>query len=404
MNKAIIRHFEQKFSNRAGSTDREAFLSGLVLFLGIVFIITMLTYGHLARKDGFLGLIVIAYLKVLLGFAAFNFLPFIWSREVNFTGKLHSFLDEIFSFFLFPMYSTFRRLAFNVLHKTLPGRDERNSEIRAFVRSVVEQEKEKEVKNERIVKSFKENTDLFLETYFQNTQSFKRFFLERVYEDGAVNEGKLLFLMLVPRIKTMPIDSLREVVMAANFEAEEFYGDEVNDMKELVDKKEQIEALFKDFSIAEIKSIFTRTYHPNDYLNLLQDTFFANLENEPFIPANKMKDLIDYAPVTKKMNEIKLSHPYLKKLPDLLPEYRVKILYSKDDYIVTGRSFSNCVSAYYRKSSNIFTLSDATGSPVACVEISDHKVKEMSGFRNASLSRDVKSKITTALKKARSMT
>lgn len=305
-------------------------------------------------------------------------------------------------YYFLPCMITAKSLFVASFHKYAPGRSERDREIDEFRAVLIRAEAaaQPEAKILPLVQQLKENPDLFLETYFQKSQSFKRMFLERVSDEGEVFSGNVLFLLLLPRVKTIGLDHLREMVIAANFREELDYC--IDDMIDLFPQKHKIDDLFEHFTDQEIKSVFTRRYDPEDYIDLLKDSFSLNLQDNRLIPAPTLDRVIDDASVTKEFRDAKLTHKFLLKIEPNLPKYKVKVLLLKSEFMEGGKAFSNCVRSYYNSpDQDCFTLSSFDNTPLACVRVKDGEIVEMSGYRNAPLSSQITEEIDLAFKKAK---
>lgn len=249
----------------------------------------------------------------------------------------------------------------------------------------------------KVSTEFKVNPDLYLNTYFNSTPHFKRFFLERIKDaEGDVSKEKLAFFMMIPRLKSLPLDAVREIVLAANNLEYQVLPSSL--FKEV--QKLDLNYYFEKLSNEQIKMIFTRSFDAEEYMSLLLDLTRSKLKLEP---ANQMRDLIDYAPVQEEKRQERIKHKYLLNLEKIhRPGLRIKLLATKKDFDQASVDFSNCVRTYHSKpQSDVFTVYQNDKEPLACVEIMHNKILQLKGVRNETPSLVIRTLVEDLLNHAR---
>ena len=290
----------------------------------------------------------------------------------------------------------------HVLHLVIPGWEARSQELTEYYKTNAPpkaQDTETTLKN-KITNEFLSDIDLFMKTHLQFTTHYKRFLLERISKNGEIDSSRLFLLMLIPNVKTMPLDVLREITLSLNNLEVTLSSSEIS---RLMYAKVLVDTYFKKLSPTEIKSIFTRPYSARDYLNLLLDTYDFELltkQDPTFEPAITMQELVLNAPSTKENQRKRLKHPYLLNLYELNSRYEVKVLLSHSEFQNAGNTFSNCVASYYNTERSVFTLMQGS-NPIACVEVMGDKIVQCSGYKNNETTPEVTAYVKDLFKRAK---
>ena len=249
----------------------------------------------------------------------------------------------------------------------------------------------------------RDDIDLFLKTYVQFTSPFKKFFVERMFSEKQLNESKLRMLLSIPRIKTMPIDFLREIILSLNHVKFDNPFSLINSPQAKVWFHTFVESgilddYFKDFTDEQIRLVFTREYSASGYMNLIY-TLQGKGVVTPLKVSNNMPELIFQNDPEKK----ELRHNYLELLPSIKHDhFKFRLVRSRSEYAWTGQHFSNCVRGMFEPNSlsDIFTVSTHNGDPVACVEYRLSRIVQIAGYGNTQVSRSVVDFVNKSLRDA----
>ena len=284
-----------------------------------------------------------------------------------------------------PLTFTYYILLTKILNQLIPGKAERTAHVLEYRKTLSRSLRREEIEMEPHKVKCYYNSDDFINEHFQTSGQFKRFFFERVMDNGKIIGDKLLFLLLIPRRKEMPIDHLKQIIIGCNNVKFEISFDERLKLNQIVTTN-HVNRLFAKLSDDQIKMIFTRPFDAEDYINLIIET------TEPLEPSRTMSELIDSAIVNPENANRRLRHSYLSKIKEN-KTYNFQVLLSKRDFNRASRDFSNCVKNYHDFSCDVFTVTDFNGNPVACVKIQNHKITEIAGYKNNDVNPVDKSKI-----------
>lgn len=276
---------------------------------------------------------------------------------------LVSFLGVLVINLIISVYRQEESLTFMLLHKYLPGEEERHREINEFL------ELNPPSLDDRSVSFLNEQVALVFNQIIENKnipQSIKRFLRERIKkEDGEINSFLLVVLQTIP-INSLSINTLRDVVLSCiNMSS----PDERNVKKivlQLNKLKEDISVvIFKDKTENEIKNILTRPYSVGEYLMVVERIIINREEID--ITAKKLRDMI------KNKKEVMFKYDGIDN-NEL--EIKFRILRTYSEYSQTKESFKNCILTYFTDKSYDVLVAYKDGKEIACVSV----------FRNGSVS------------------
>ena len=393
INQVIVRHKENIILN---PNDAVPTVIVLGLFFGFVsllvstlifFQVTVLQdLFPLVRGEGdagpFLRLLSLSFLAWLGSFL----IPRLNEKVDLFSTDRVGGRTVLMSLVFFPCWAIFQILGIEILHRVLKGRELREKEIMEFkrVNDNLKIRLDPRGGNRLITQEFESDVDAFISKRINLTSSLKRFILERIKTDGSLNSSKIIFLRLIPKSLELPVDSVREIILANNLiKNNDFAQRRIDLIMEISDS--DLDRYFIDFSPTQIKQVFTREFHFEDYVTCLIETKAIEIKENrqvKFTPAKTMGEIIDESDATRDRIKNRLKHPYLLQMKD--PELVVKVLLTMRDFAVAGQSFANCVRTYANARTDVFTVSSLSGDLIACVEV-DKKIVQLSGVRNGSV-------------------
>lgn len=107
---------------------------------------------------------------------------------------------------------------------------------------------------------------------------------------------------------------------------------------------------------------------------------------------------MDECESTKERIKQRLYHKFLLNMK--ITGFQTQVLISNHDYVNASEEFSNCVKTYVDEASNVFVVYDKS-TPIACVEVRNNKIVQISGQRNISLPSSMINLIENEFKRAK---
>jgi len=238
--------------------------------------------------------------------------------------------------------------------------------------------------NELLEEEFLADPKVFVQTHFNNSQSFIRSFLEKAFDEGYVNRKFLISAYLVPRRKEINPESFKKILIA-------IYGSSDGEEISLSPRKDAFENSFVNYRLEQIESLFLKKFKYSDFKRVYEKVCNDLVVLEVFD---------SFQTISK--NLFAKKGGYLEKKYLKIEKYNFsgRLLRFDDEYKKAGKQFSNCVAGYFSSSNNIVIFEDSDKNPVACVEVdSNGRIVQISGYNNRSISEDLKYEISQLLRK-----
>lgn len=214
---------------------------------------------------------------------------------------------------------------------------------------------------EKAKKDF-ENLALFVENNFQKSQSLTRFIGERLKDqNGNVSPYHLLFLLSIPKRKSLSIDAIKDIIQSALQHESTVDLYEQQGLNEVLTNPDLVATQFSNYSEEQLKKILTNKYTPQEYCKWLNTVLIEDKETD-----SELKFINQILNNTKRnlANEKVLSLDGKN-----VNGFTFKVLKTKFDYESTRNDFKNCIFTYFaKKQYDIFTVYKDS-KPMACVSV-----------------------------------
>ena len=209
------------------------------------------------------------------------------------------------------------------------------------------------------------NLPEFVKNNFSNSQSLTRFIGESLKnEKGELNVLFLRVLLLIPKRKTLSVDTLRSIIQSAKQLVD---GNLTRELENTVyinlSKSPEIVAeKFKDYSESDLKTLLTNRYSAELFFKWIHMVAVQGIDSDP--KAKFLYNVVENKPralAHKNLLDLEKSH--------LPAGVSIKVFNLKSDFEKAKEHFKNCILSYYdRPTIDTFGLYK-NGQPWACVSI-----------------------------------
>ena len=280
----------------------------------------------------------------------------------------------------------FHHSIFALLHISLRGRAEREIYIHHYLDFVMPtrrapasrpQAPDPYFLEDFLKKTLEEFKDLpkFVETHFTKSSSLIKFIGERSKNaSGQVEPYFVLFLLSIPKRKTLSIDQLKAIINCGMFcetsvkvfQKEYFLNGQKISLLHYLNNPEFVAERFFNYSEDQITSLLTRRYLASQYVSLLEAVVIEKKETD-----SSHKFIIQILENTSK----KINNPALHEINQKEESgYRIVVLQTKKDYDEAKKDFHNCVSTYFTQSNLDIVTLYYKNKPVICAAFGSHLV------------------------------
>lgn len=243
----------------------------------------------------------------------------------------------------------------------------------------------------------------------RDEQSLVRFFGERLhYIDQGMAKVKdeqfINFALFIPRRKKLPTDYLKTILLSIQgsgdssgiFTNKIFYGNVTNENLPLVELEtnELMSIAFKDYSDEDIKTLFSRRYYVQDWVNIIRWALMGHKKSLPIF-----KTLREIQFYIRSQEKRSLQNKALKTLPVTKDGLTYELYTDNQQVMMAGYSFQNCLRYNFYPLSDLVAVKSDTGELVAIVEVNNQgSICQIKGSLNAAPPNDLFIKISQAIK------
>lgn len=298
--------------------------------------------------------------------------------RVGFVGLLAAFLIFIFTFISAPS-STLFSLAYS-FHRMWPfGRQGREERIRAFEQAYTNNQQ----RNQRAarvvdlaVEDFSADPKAFLNKYFQSTQSFNRWYFQRSYKRKDPNSAFINNSLMVPHRASINGELFKPILIALGYvENNVIFSEE---------QHKTLNYCFKNYTPENISDLYQRGgLSAEEYTYVIQKSITNPKVYDNVNSWSEVMDQMDFRVRDKDLLAVD---------GRVIDCGTIKLLKTTADFKKAGDVFVNCVAGYSESQSDIITIYQQ-GLPVACVDIVNKRVREISGPHNRSVTEKIKEEV-----------
>lgn len=185
----------------------------------------------------------------------------------------------------------------------------------------------------------------FFNKNFSNNQSLLRFYKERYLDNGVVDTGFVFFSLLIPKKEKIPLDVLKSILINNRFEVTD---DSIiyHQYSWIVENMDTVHSMFKDYSVENLKTFFTRKYHPDRLISGIYELVrFKNYGEDKTLPIFKsFQEFRAYAEVVIAQSFQQMPESWKEELNlKTSGPYQLVLLRNEKDYHTWGRYLKNCL-------------------------------------------------------------
>lgn len=366
MNQILIKHLEQlslSIEDLTSLKKSEFHWAGKETYL------TKWLFSPLLNSINFI-LLFVSVLLLINNFqpsGSYYFIKaFIATSIISFFTFPRAFNAKVFYYLNYPVIFTLYFMYIEILfflHNAMEGKGLRESEIKAFHAA---QNKAPAIDIPPLRKEYLTNKNEFCRKYFKiKSNSFFQFFDERAFTyDKRLNEGFLYYSLLIPRREELSSDALRRCLQnfppsgSIDFSTYKVLSPKINEM-------------FKNYTPQQIERLFT------NYQGIAGFVELRHHWNKILPLARSFEELFDL------LNERELPVKFKALDKSTLAQFNVRVLKTKNDYVLAARDFQNCVLSYFKQKDIFIITLYIEKDPAFCISIKNGVVLEIKGVGNS---------------------
>ena len=221
-----------------------------------------------------------------------------------------------------------------------------------------------------LIEDFKSDPKGFISYYFNSHQSLIKHYLMKAYVDDQVNESFVFNSLLIPRRKTLPTESLKNILYTiSNLERYPYM------LRKQFTDPDFMNKPFSSYTDAQLTLVFTRPFN----VDVLFKT--VTLTQEVFPVCSSVGEIADHVLIKREFQNQDIH----KMDNQVFDGFRFRLLKTAKDYKDCGNIFSNCAKSYFSKNSDMLMVFK-DNEPFACVEVVNRgEICEIKGPSNATL-------------------